>query len=48
MQRTLNEAGPAGPVQYIKNTGDATISGFEADVVLLLQNDLYLMLHLEL
>ena len=39
MQRTLNEAGPAGPVQYIKNTGDATISGFEADVVLLLQND---------
>ncbi|GIR03395.1 MAG: hypothetical protein CM15mP12_9260 [Gammaproteobacteria bacterium] len=40
MQRTLNEAGPAGPVQYIKNTGDATIRGFpEADVVLLLQND---------
>ena len=42
MQRTLNEAGPAGPVQYIKNTGDATISGFEADVVLLLQNDFVL------
>ena len=42
MQRTLNEAGPAGPVQYIKNTGDASMSGLEVDLVYLLQDDLVL------
>ena len=42
MQRTLNEAGPAGPVQYIKNTGTATMSGLEIDLVYLLRDDLAL------
>ena len=42
MQRVLNEAGPAGPVQYIKNTGTASMSGLEVDLVYLLQDDLVL------
>ncbi|MDC0406245.1 TonB-dependent receptor [Gammaproteobacteria bacterium] len=45
MQRTLNEAGPAGPVQYIKNTGDASMSGLELDMVYMIQDDLVLNLN---
>lgn len=40
MQRVLNEAGPAGPVQYIKNTGDASMSGIELDMVYMLKNEI--------
>ena len=46
MQRTLNEAGPAGPVQYIKNTGDATMSGVELDMVYMLMDDLVINLNI--
>ena len=46
MQRTLNEAGPAGPVQYIKNTGDASMSGLELDMVYMIQDDLVLNLNI--
>ena len=46
MQRTLNEAGPAGPVQYIKNTGDASMSGFEVELVYMVMDDLVLNLNL--
>ena len=46
MQRTLNEAGPAGPVQYIKNTGDASMSGLELDLVYMLMDDLVLNFNL--
>jgi iron complex outermembrane receptor protein len=46
MQRTLNEAGPAGPVQYIKNTGDASMSGVELDVVYMLMDDLVFNLNI--
>jgi iron complex outermembrane receptor protein len=45
MQRTLNEAGPAGPVQYIKNTGDASMSGLELDMIYMIQDDLVLNLN---
>ena len=46
MQRTLNEAGPAGPVQYIKNTGDASMSGLELDLIYMLMDDLVLNFNL--
>jgi iron complex outermembrane receptor protein len=45
MKRTLNEAGPAGPVQYIKNTGDASMSGLELDMIYMIQDDLVLNLN---
>jgi iron complex outermembrane receptor protein len=45
MQRVLNEAGPAGPVQYIKNTGDASMSGIELDMVYMLKNEIVVNLN---
>jgi iron complex outermembrane receptor protein len=45
MQRVLNEAGAAGPVQYIKNTGDASMSGMELDLVYMLKNEIVVNLN---
>lgn len=45
MQRVLNEAGPAGPVQYIKNTGDASMSGIEIDFIYMLTENLVINLN---